>query len=118
MNMKTADISRVLVIGPELRGRVQRVFAGVPGIEVKLADLPLGVDTGQFRLVDREERRRVIARLGDRAARLPGGKPPGHVKALRDALDDGISVDGLRDAIAAAEPYDLKCPDRDLAAKL
>ncbi len=38
----------IFVHGDEMRARVRAVFTGVPGLEEKMVDLHLGVDTSQF----------------------------------------------------------------------
>src|SRR5687767_8497575 len=57
------ETRKIFVIGDEMRGRVLKVFAGVPELESKLSDLHLGVDTSEFEPLAREDRNKNIAEL-------------------------------------------------------
>jgi glycosyltransferase involved in cell wall biosynthesis len=112
------DAGRIFVIGPELQERVRRVFATVPGLEDKMTELNLGVDTEQFAPVPREGRRGNIEELGRRLAVKSRGKTPPMSEALRGGLSDALSLEALRAACAASARYSLKSPDAALEQRL
>ncbi|HEX8431080.1 MAG TPA: glycosyltransferase, partial [Longimicrobium sp.] len=106
---------RIFVIGSEMRGRVNTVFAGIPGLEAKMADLHLGVDTSQFETVPRTGRRAKIAELEAALEGLPRGRAPAQTDAMLALLGEGA---GLEDAFAVARGFASKAPDAELEAKL
>ncbi|HEU0016427.1 MAG TPA: glycosyltransferase, partial [Longimicrobium sp.] len=65
---------RVFVIGSEIRARVHSILGGIPGLDEKMRDLHLGVDTSQFEPVDRAGRRARIAALRETLVGLPRGR--------------------------------------------
>jgi len=106
---------RIFVIGSEMRGRVNTVFAGIPGLEAKMADLHLGVDTSQFETVPRERRRGKIAELEGALQGLPRGRTLAQTDAMLALLGEGA---GLEDAFAVARGFASKAPDAELERKL
>ena len=54
------ETRKIFVIGDEMRGRVLKVFAGVPELESKLSDLHLGVDTSEFEPLERRFREAAV----------------------------------------------------------
>lgn len=106
--------ARIFVIGGEMRRRVLETFPDLPGLAEKLEDLPLGVDTGTFGLVDRAGRAAEIARL----AEVLKDQPRGRAAAAMADLDASLTRDELRDALAPLRNYEEKRPDDDLEAKL
>ncbi|HYW08979.1 MAG TPA: glycosyltransferase [Longimicrobium sp.] len=106
---------RIFVIGSEMRGRVNTVFAGIPGLEAKMADLHLGVDTSQFETVPREGRRGKVAELEGALEGLPRGRTLAQTDAMLALLDEGA---GLEDAFAVARGFASKAPDAELEGKL
>jgi glycosyltransferase involved in cell wall biosynthesis len=121
LEMATAafrDAGRILVIGPELRDRIRRVFASIRGIEGKMVELNLGVDTEQFVPVPRERRRRTVAELLQRLASKRRGRSPRMVDEFRGGLSADMSLDALRTACASSARYALKSPDAALEERL
>ena len=119
-----AAAARIFVIGEEMRGRVRAVFGGVPGLEDKMRDLHLGVDTAQFEPVDRAHRREAIARLRQSLAGMERGRTPeqrGRMLAMLEARTEGggdVDRAALERALEAARGYDGKLPDADVEARL
>lgn len=109
---------RILVIGPELQGRIRRVFASVPGLEGKMVELNLGVDTEQFVPVPREQRRGSIEGLLQRLASKSRGRTPRMVDDFRDSLSADMSLGALRATCASSAKYALKSPDAALEERL
>jgi len=103
--------SRIFVIGDEMRGRVLKVFAGVPGLEQKLSDLHLGVDTSDFEPLPRERRPGNIARLSQSLASLPRGKSIAQESEMLRRLPAVKDLGGLLEILMAASRYDGKRPD-------
>jgi glycosyltransferase involved in cell wall biosynthesis len=113
-----ADAGLIFVHGDEMRARVDAVFAGVPGLDAKMRDLHLGVDTSQFEPVAREGRRGRIAELRGALAGLPRGRTPEQTAAMLGRLRGGLNGPGLEAALATARGFDSKTPDADLEARL
>lgn len=110
--------SRIFVIGEEMRSRVLRVFTGVPGLEAKLADLHLGVDTSDFEALAKEDRPRNIARLSASLASLPRGKSAAQEAEMLRRLPDVADLGGLLRVLGDASRYDSKRPDETADTKL
>lgn len=106
--------ARVFVIGGEMRRRVLECFPDLPGLAEKLEDLPLGVDSGAFGLVERTGRAAEVARL----AKVLKDQPRGRAGAAVTDLAAGLTRDELHDALAPLRSYQEKRPDGDLEAKL
>jgi glycosyltransferase involved in cell wall biosynthesis len=109
---------RIFVIGSEMRGRVTSVFAGIPGLDEKMVDLHLGVDTSQFEPVARAERPRKAAQLRESLAGLARGRTPAQLDAMLAALRGDLTGAALDEALAAGRGYVAKQPDAELEAKL
>ena len=113
-----AAAARIFVIGEEMRSRVHAVFPTLPGLEAKLRDLHLGVDTSQFEPVPRTERRRKVAALRDALAGLPRGRTPAQTEAMLGRLHAGLDLAALEEALAAGRGYAAKLPDAELEGAL
>jgi glycosyltransferase involved in cell wall biosynthesis len=110
--------SRVFVVGREMRERVNTVLGAVPGVDAKMVELNLGVDTSQFLPIPRESRRESISTLLELTAGLPRGKTAEMSQAMIEQLSGEMALDEMREAIASAATYTAKHPDADLEAKL
>ncbi|MGH7475268.1 MAG: glycosyltransferase [Longimicrobiales bacterium] len=111
--------ARIFVIGDEMRQRVLSLFAGSSGIEEKMQELHLGVDTAAFDLVPRQGRRARIERLAEQLRTLEPGKRPEQSAQLRTAVLAGaVGPQELAHSIAAGTGYATKAPDADAADKL
>jgi glycosyltransferase involved in cell wall biosynthesis len=104
----------VFVHGEEMRRRVLDALPGVAGLEQKFVDLHLGVDTGSFAPVPRQERPGRIAMLQRALAPLPRGRTTLQSRQLHDALRPGLDERGLQRAFDGAQPADQKLPDEAL----
>lgn len=114
-----AAAGRIFVIGPEIRQRVQAVFGdAVPGVENKLVDLNLGVDTGLFEPVEPGRRAASVARLREVLQGVERGKRPEQSRELRNRLGDGMGRAALRKALARGSDYTAKHTDADCEDKL
>lgn len=113
-----AAASRIFVHGGEMRERVLAVFGAVPGLDAKMVDLHLGVDTAQFEPVPRVERPRKAARLIAALDGLPRGRTPEQTQAMYTALGRGHRGPALEAALAPGRAFDTKAPDAGLEAKL
>jgi glycosyltransferase involved in cell wall biosynthesis len=109
---------RVFVLGEEMRSRVRSIFPSVPGIEEKMVDLHLGVDTGQFEPVRREERRRKVDLLAKSLAGLARGRTPEQTAAMLSGLRGDLAGQALEGALAVGRGYDTRAPDAGLEERL
>ena len=110
--------ARIFVIGPEMRRRIIDVFPDQIGIESRISDLNLGVDTDAFSLVDRKDRGGRIATLSAVLKDLKRGKRPEAVRRLRGRLYTNIECKALLAALAEVRGYKEKLPDAGAEAKL
>ncbi|HEX8362067.1 MAG TPA: glycosyltransferase [Longimicrobium sp.] len=109
---------RVFVHGDEMRARVHAFFPGIPGLEEKMVDLHLGVDTSQFEPVARAGRRARAEQLRDSLAGLPRGRTPEQTEALLAALRGDLAGPALDEALAKGRGFPSKLPDAGLEARL
>jgi glycosyltransferase involved in cell wall biosynthesis len=109
---------RIFVIGSEMRGRVHGVFTDVPGLEPKMVDLHLGVDTSQFEPVTRAGRAGKVAALRGALAELPRGRTPEQTDAMLAGLRGDLAGAALDEALAVGRGFASKAPDAGLEAKL
>lgn len=109
---------RVFVHGDEMRSRVHDVLPGVPGLEERMVDLHLGVDTSQFEPAPRSARRGRAAQLAESLAGMPRGRTAAQTDAMLQALGGLTGGAGLEDALARGQGFDGKAPDEDVEAKL
>lgn len=110
--------SRLLVIGEEMRRRTRDVLGSVPGLDGKIVELHLGVDTSRFKPVDRSDRAASIRALKRDLEGLDRGKEPEQTERLIDVVEDDPSMSELRETIEETTEYELKEPDADLESKL
>jgi glycosyltransferase involved in cell wall biosynthesis len=110
--------ARIFAIGPEMRRRIIGVFPDQFGLESKISELNLGVDTDAFSVVDRNDRGNRIARLSGVLKDVRRGKPPEAERKLRERLSSNIGVESLRDTLAEVRGYEGKRPDVGVEAKL
>lgn len=113
-----AAARRVFVIGGEIRTRIRTLFPSVPGLEEKMVELHLGVDTGLFEPVDRASRRGCVTDLANALKEVPRGKTPSQTTALRDSLSGDASLPALKSAMQQAADYAAKRPDAALEDRL
>ncbi|HEV7839503.1 MAG TPA: glycosyltransferase family 4 protein [Gemmatimonadaceae bacterium] len=109
---------KIFVHGDEMRDRVLRVFPHLPGLSEKFVELHLGVDTSDFELVPRGERRREIDLLCAALQELPRGKTSTQERAMIDSLPAVRDYATLKRVLEQAADYDGKRPDQTAENKL
>jgi glycosyltransferase involved in cell wall biosynthesis len=109
---------RILVLSDELAGRVHEVLPKVRDFDRKLTRTNVGVDADEFRLVFPGERRESIARLAETIAGMERGKRPDQSEYLAHHLREDLSVEEVRQLLAASADYPKQRPDADAEAKL
>ncbi|MDH3594236.1 MAG: glycosyltransferase [Rhodospirillales bacterium] len=113
-----AAADRLIVIGEEMRRRVRETFPALPGLEKKLRDLPLGVDTAAFAPVGREDRGARLRTLEKALAGLERGRRPEAAERLRASLRPDMARGELVAALQAVRGYEWKRPDAGLEQSL
>lgn len=113
-----AEAGHVFVHGEEMRGRVDAMFPNVPGLAAKFSALHLGVNTDQFRIVPRSDRRASIRQLQQALASLPRGNNPDACQTLLANIDASVGREEMQERFATLRDYDAKLPDAGLEAKL
>ena len=111
--------SRVFVIGDEMRERVRGILGAVPGLEAKFSGLHLGVDTSQFELVPRSERRATLAKMAASLQGVKRGKRAAQSESMRARLRGDMQPEEMRALFAAEDgAYEAKAPDAEVEARL
>lgn len=110
--------SRIFTIGPEIQGRVKRVFPSIPELDGKMSGLNLGVDTRLFEPVPRHQRQGNIVDLQQSIDGLSRGKSPELSEAMLPKLSGEMSQESLQAAVDEAAHYTNKSPDVDAENKL
>ena len=87
---------RIIVIGDEMRGRVEMLFPELPGLGAKMLDLNLGVDTRLFQPLPRARRGEAVERLVASLAGVPRG---GNKEPDEDVEAKLAGVDWARDPV-------------------
>jgi glycosyltransferase involved in cell wall biosynthesis len=110
--------ARILVLSDELARRVHEVLPNIRDFDRKLTRTNVGVDAGEFRLVRRGERRESIGRLAEMIAGMERGKRAEQSEYLAQHLRDDLSIERVREVLAASAAYLKQRPDADAEAKL
>ena len=108
----------IFTLSEEMRERIQTVFPGVPDAASKMVMASAGVDTRQFRVIERSDRRDNINRLKDELGDVARGKSTAQRQHLRDHLRDDITLDELLDLFRSVEDYPPKMPDEGIETQL
>ncbi len=103
----------IFVIGKEIRNRVTAMFPLIDGLESKMTDLNLGVDTDLFRPIPRMQRHQHIKALGEALADVPRGKTALMTSGLEQKIFSEITQSELLNTIGENSDYDLKNTDTD-----
>lgn len=112
------DAQRIYVIGKEIRDRVKRLFPGLSGLESKMKELNLGVDTSLFNPIKREERKEKINGLYALLKNVERGKTGQQSHQMLNSLHDSISRQELLGIINTAANYNGKRTDEKVEEKL
>lgn len=107
--------SRVLVSANELGDRVRSMFPNVPGLNQKIGEVRVGVDTRGFTPIARAQRPLNIVGLKAALAALARGRTQLQTSEFLAALERAADIHTL---IAAAANYDGKAPDAAAEIKL
>jgi glycosyltransferase involved in cell wall biosynthesis len=108
----------ILTLSDEMRTRLVDVFPEVPNLEAKMVMSGAGVDTDQFLLVPRADRRQPIDRLKRALADIPRGKAPENSTAMLREISGYVSPTTLVKTVRKAADYPARSPDSDLEAKI
>lgn len=110
--------ARIFAHGHEMRQRVIETFPLVTGVEQKIGTLNLGVDTGVFELIGRDDRAGNIKALNASVADRPRGMPAAVVDEQRQRLGADIDRETLVQLCSDMRGHTTKLPDADIEDKL
>jgi len=110
--------NRIYVIGKELRQRVKSLFPDVNGLEDKVRDLHLGVDTDLFKPITKNDRYNHIELLCKAISNVPRGKDSQMSDQFEKELFPQINQSQLIKLIEKNLDYNLKKTDKDLESRL
>jgi glycosyltransferase involved in cell wall biosynthesis len=103
--------SKIIVISPEIRTRLQNVFPDQKQLDDKIIEVPLGVDTSLFKTA--EDRDYELKKLSSYIETLPPGE--GKTQSMTQKLVSDFSFEtGLENHTQ----YNLKSRDQDLQQKI
>ena len=108
----------IFLIGKEMEQRLLALFPDMPDLPQKMVFLNLGVNTEQFQLIPRNERRTAIRAMLERVNTITGGKTPAMSRQLRESSSRIRSLADARQVIDSASQYTAKLPDEGLATRL
>lgn len=110
------ESSGIFVIGNEIRRRVLGFFPEIGGLNLKMRELNLGVDTTLFRTLEPAGRTAQIDGFLQYMANVPRGRQAGALERLRSGLENrsGISIGELQALFTEIGNYDHKKPDENL----
>lgn len=108
----------ILFVGPEMKQRLIQQFFSVPGLEDKLRELNLGVDTDLFKPIHRHLRNETIQSLLQELVGVSRGKAPGHRAQLGERLSANITEEQFKHALSLASSEKKMVPDEDIEEKL
>lgn len=114
---------RILTLSTEMQQRIRDVFPNLSGPNLsgaseKMVMASAGVDTQQFRVIDRAERPASIRRLQQTIAETERGRTPEQTHAMQRQLRDDLTLEALQALLSRAADYPPKRPDADLEARL
>lgn len=113
-----ADAGLVFVIGREIRQRVNAIFPDIEGLNGKMVDLNLGVDTSLFEPVSRNQKAESISALAECLKDVARGKRPEMSDGLREASIPDTAKQELLDSIARNSDYNPKHTDHGAEDRL
>lgn len=108
----------LFVIGPEIRQRMNALFPNSPGLDQKMKDLNLGVDTSLFTTAGPEMRDARIQELKSAISGTKRGRKAGVLEEFRNSLTADVSREKLTRLLREYSEYDHKAPDEDAEEKL
>ena len=108
----------IFVIGKEIRNRVTAMFPLIHGLETKMTDLNLGVDTDLFRPIPRMQREQHIKALYEALADVPRGRTTLMRQMLEQKLFSEMTQNELMNAVRENSDYDPKNTDKDAETAL
>ncbi len=106
----------MFVISNEIRRRVLDLFPEIEGLDLKMRELNLGVDTTLFRTLEPAGRAEQIDGFLQYMADVPRGRQADAPEKLRSGLENrsGTSVEQLQTLFTEIGNYDHKKPDENL----
>ncbi len=109
---------RIYVIGEEIKNRMTNLFPALAGIESKMMELNLGVNTSLFSPIKAINRKDNIRKLCESLKNLSRGKTALQSQTMQQALKADISKQNLLDIIHASAGYNAKLTDENAEEKL
>jgi len=112
------DAQRIYVIGDEIRNRIKDLFTALPGIELKMLALNLGVNTSLFQPVIVKNRKDKMMKLKTLLKDVRRGKTNLQSQNMLNQLKAGISKHELISIINDSASYNAKLTDDNAEEKL
>ncbi len=113
-----AAADRIFMLSDEMVERVKTVFPGLDRPEEKMVMASAGVDTREFRVIERKDRARRIEELKHALAGTPRGKSADQRDAMTAVLSRDMSMEELLAAFRAGGEFAPKLPDSDIEQRL
>ncbi len=112
------EAKQIFVIGKEIRNRLKELFTDIPGIDSKMTELNLGVNTSLFHPVKVKHRNDKINGLFNLLKDVERGKTKLQSQNILRELKADISKLKLLNVLKASASYNAKMTDEDLEEKL
>ncbi len=108
----------LFVIGKEIRQRMNTLFPNIPGLDQKMTDLNLGVDTSLFTTQAPQTRKARVQELKIAISGTKRGRKASVLEQFRTSLTADVSKEELMRLLKEYSEYDHKAPDEDAEGKL
>lgn len=112
-----AESAGLFVIGPEIRQRMNALFPDSPGLDQKMTDLNLGVDTSLFTTEVPQNREARVQELKIAISGTKRGRKACALEKFRNSITADISKERLTELLRKYADYDHKAPDEDVEDK-
>ncbi len=112
------ETAGLFVIGTEIRQRMNTLFPNSPGLDQKMTDLNLGVDTSLFTTEGPEMRGARVQELKNAISGTKRGRKASDLEEFRNSLTPDVSKENLIGVLREYSEYDHKAPDEDVEDKL
>ncbi len=113
-----ADAACIFTLSTEMVERIKIVFDRLDRPEEKMVMASAGVDTSEFRVIERQDRSASIDLLKRELSGTPRGRTTEQRVAMTDSLADDMSLEDLLAAFRAGGEYAPKLPDADVEERL
>lgn len=108
----------IFVESKDIRERLQTIYPNLDGLEKKMKELTIGVDTSKFVPINRPDRPNNITKLIEQTQKLRTGKTLLQSRSIASALSSDQNLEYYKNTLHSLGDYSSKFPDADFGAKM